>query len=314
MVKHLKKRYKEYKNDIKNSIDDKNKWFPIVVVKRNDCLDKCAKVYARRGYCEELDNSVKTAVNADNQTNQTKKKKSITDTINVNVLKINDENDVLDFDEDFEEANNGSVKTSGKSDDKSANKSSFNQSSKSKSKSNNTAIVSAIDLNTNINFNFKIPKRPNNGNNPINTESIVGYAKTMINSSNITRIINAYDYLTRNLSEDQWENKDVIAILCKIAVLLAMKCEMSTHVTKMREIVDKLKSMKHTDSEFWDELISTVEKRRAMSQCKCTHQIYVFLASLHTYILKHSINMRLLTCEAMFAAYKMISKENVPFI
>jgi len=278
LVKDLKKNFKSYRKLIK-SMTTRDKRFPFIV------LDKCLKLdeysidVRFNGFNESNDRKISKIVQKfystlDSQPNKKRK----TDNSFVDLSKIDNENEQLNYEMSDEEnhgfsshantdrslkscKNGHKTKLNGLSHNSksevnkklNSNNSNFNNKSVKQDLCNGLSVY-----NNNINdLNFKIPKCTDKKES---IESIIIFANTLVKNSK--RCGDAFNYLSKYLSEDQWTNTEIIEILAKIALGIASINDLGSHINRLDEVIDKIKSLQYTDDDFWDELIFRVDKKR----------------------------------------------------
>jgi len=165
------------------------------------------------------------------------------------------------------------------------------------SEMNGMSVYSDNNLNTDT--KFKIPKRDSQ-----NIETIVERTQTLKNSR---RWVDAFDQLSRNLSDDQWDREDVIELLVQIAKGMAAGNDFcSTKINHhFNALTDKLKTLKYIEDEFWDQIIYMASKK---NESKTNSQINALLSGLYDYLLDNKISARLVCTEAVVVAYRVHTK------
>jgi len=274
LVKDLKKNFKSYRKLIK-SMTTRDKRFPFIVLDKCFKLDEYSIDVRFNGFNESNDRKISQILHKidptfDSQPNKKRK----TDNSFLDLSKISNENEQLNYEMSDEESGHANTdknlnncksvyktKLNGVSHN---NKSEVNKKLNSNgchfnNKSVKQDLCNGLSVySNNINdFNFKIPKCTDKKES---IESIISFANTLV--KNNKRCGDAFNHLSRYLSEDQWTNTEIIETLAKIALGIASISDLGSHINGLDEVIDKIKSLQYTDDDFWDELIFRVDKKR----------------------------------------------------
>ncbi|CAG2167436.1 unnamed protein product, partial [Oppiella nova] len=331
VVKVQKKRLKAYKDVIKQNTC-RSQRFPVVRIDRFPKLDKYCTHVQTNGFSQSIDHKINRLCrqlsnetngdglsdSSDRKTNN-QKKRSHEEMIDLCV--IQEENDELDFEEEslskkFLKTNEYKRKSSSadtrndvKNESKYTKLNDFEITSEAPKKSYNyipsqrssemKGMSVYSDNNLNTDTKFKIPKRDSQ-----NIETIVERTQTLKNSR---RWVDAFDQLSRNLSDDQWDREDVIELLVQIAKGMAAGNDFcSTKINHhFNALTDKLKTLKYIEDEFWDQIIYMASKK---NESKTNSQINALLSGLYDYLLDNKISARLVCTEAVVVAYRVHTK------
>ena len=311
LVTKLKETFRPYRKIIKSNTE-KNKRLPFVTLKRISTLDRCVAYYQQNDnqYDERLDRkltkilrkSEEQKVSAEEQ--PLKKRKIVNSLLDLNL--INDENEDLDFEEENTQSsqlseaieedesepstadtysepkltNVNSNKVNGlvrKSDYQKTN-GSVNYSERNgntlgltKPTVSENGFISEVSKALPADNGFKIPKKSSQS-----IETIIEHSQRLANNN--IRPVEAYKHLARYLSEDQWRREDVMQLLVTISKNMVSNKDFGINVSIFNELIDKMKSLKYVDEDFWDEIIYLVEKKR--SDSKNTQVSLTFIASI----------------------------------
>ena len=271
LVKTLKKCLKPYKSQIKANTE-RNRRFAFVKLDKCSHLDKWTQHFISNDnhVDEHLDRKLKkitkklyrsTRKRDSTEEEPVKKKPKVSNTL-IDFNSINNENEDLDF-EDGSDSGSGDKKISDK-------KSRPKQVNGSISKLNGHSATNSFDrtkenrnglplYSNNLNQTFKIPKK-----SAENIETILSHVNSLIK-----RPSEAFNHLNKHLADDQWSREDVIESLVNIAKNMVIKKDFGGHLNVFNELVNKLKSLKYIENEFWDDLIFVIDKKKG--ELKNTH-------------------------------------------
>ena len=262
LAKSLKKSFKCYKNLIKENIR-RSQRFPVIELKKSLELDNCCVYVHQNGFDESVDQKISRILKKNKNVNESndyppnKRQKLVKSTVN---LFANE--DLIEELDDLEDDKKKVAKTNDNhSRDNSKSKYEYSDTfTKIKGYSNNASDsqkkrLSVYETNPINSQSFKIPK-----NMGQNIESIIRHAKSLANSS--VRCVDAFTYLVRNLSEDQWMRYDVKVLLPTIALTMSKNIDfLVNNIIIFNELIDKIKILQIIDEDFWDQLIYGIEKK-----------------------------------------------------
>ncbi|CAG2120871.1 unnamed protein product, partial [Medioppia subpectinata] len=155
-----------------------------------------------------------------------------------------------------------------------------------------------LSLNGNTNTTFKIPKK-----DPQNIDTIIERTRERKDNK---QWVEAFDIFTKNLKNEHWIQENVISLLVEIAKGMAASNDLNGNkFNHFNALIDKLKSLRFIDDEFWDEIIFTATKK---IDTKSSTQMNAFLSGLHDFLLDNKISARLICTEAVVIAYRIQNK------
>lgn len=262
LVSSLKKCLKPYRAQIKANTT-RSRRFAFVGLTKIAALDECAAHYnANHNRADDyLDRKLRKICRKHCRTDreesrqQLNHKRAKVSNTPLDLNLIHNQNDDLDFEDGTVSSESGLTNIS--------------RSSKGQNKQVNGFVPKVIGLSAdndvssekknalplyanNLNQTFKIPKKDSQS-----IDSIITHV-TSLNK----RPLQAFNHLNKYLADDQWGRDDVVALLQTIAKNMVAYNEFGGNFAEFNEITNKLKSLKHTENDFWDDLIFAVEKKK----------------------------------------------------
>ncbi|XP_054160486.1 anaphase-promoting complex subunit 6-like [Oppia nitens] len=336
LVMILKKRFKEYKNIIKEKTDSRHR-LPFVKLSQSSKLDKCSLYVKSRGFskttddklnrlCKRLDNNY----NESNDEHKERKDIKQSNDFQINKKRKYELIDIFKGDDDIDneldrkdrkkylKTNNQTNGESDKSTSNDKNGSKFTKLKEFESKcepqrkpqtyqyisSKQIGLKSQDNglsiYNSNLNeLNFKIPKKDSQ-----DTKSMLDRAQSLRTSK---RYDESFNHLVRNLTENQWKEPIVLELLILLAKGMASSKDFyGPHTNTFADIIDKIKSLQYIEDDFWDFIIYCTFKKNTNNK---SHQINLFLSGLYEYLLERKISARVVCNEAVIIAYRTLNNQ-----